>query len=349
MADHPSDLGGAPLVRLRADAVGEGPCFIEAVIAPARGMLLLQARVRLPRGREFDLLATPPLEEVAAKLGGPEDFNGNVSFSLGGAILLPYANRIRGRPVAGRREIETEVLGRTVRLPMNWGGKGPGAEQYAMHGLMLDAPFEGLEQDEAHVRGRLHAGDFGGHWLSATDVVVEYRLGGAALELTVEAANVGDEPLPMGIGWHPWFNLPSGDRAQARVRLPARARTAVNDYDEVLPTGEVLDVAGTLYDFSGGRALGDLYLDDCFVALRGDTAEIVDPAARFGLRLGAVAPPVTAFQVYAPPDRPVVVVEPQYNRADPFSPVWKGRDTGMAVLQPGERTTYAAWLELFTP
>ena len=58
---------------------------------------------------------------------------------------------------------------------------------------------------------------------------------------------------------------------------------------------------------------------------------------------------MTAFQVYAPPDRDVVVVEPQYNRADPFSPLWRGADTGMAVLRQGERTTYAARLELFAP
>ena len=90
-----------PIVRLRAQA-GEGPRFLEAQVAPSRGMLLLQARVRLSNGRDFDLLKTPPPEAIAAKFGGPEDFNGNVSFSLGGAILLPYANRIRGRPV-GRR------------------------------------------------------------------------------------------------------------------------------------------------------------------------------------------------------------------------------------------------------
>ena len=337
-------MSGLPqTVRLSA-AGGQAPCFVNATIARSRGMLLLQARVRLADGRLFDLLTTP--DEPA--FGGPDDFNGNVSFSLGGAILLPYANRITGKPVEGRR-IETQVLGQTVRLPMNWGGKAPGARRYAMHGLMLDAPFEMVEQDDAHVRGVFHAGDFGGCWLSRTDVAVEYRLTPGALTLTVEAMNVGDELLPMSIGWHPWFNLPSGDRAQARLRLPASARTAVNDYDEVLPTGEVAPLAGTPYDFSQGRELGDLYLDDCFVGLTGDTAEVVDPAGGLGLRIGADVPPVTAFQVYAPPNKAFVVVEPQYNRADPFSPVWRGEDTGMVILRPGERTIYSATVALYSP
>lgn len=327
-------------IQISAEGSGQGPAFLNATIAPSRGMLLLQTQVRLRGGETFDLLATPK----APGFGGEEDFNGNVSFSLGGAILLPYANRITGALLEGR-QIETEVAERTVHLPMNWGGKADGAAQYAMHGLMLDAPFEITAQEPGRLAGRFHAGDFGGHWLSKTDVAVEYRLNPAALELEVTAANAGAEPLPMGIGWHPWFNLPSADRSQAILKLPARARTAVNDYDEVLPTGEVLPLEG-VYDFREGRALGDLYLDDCFVDLTGGAAKVMDPKSGFGLRIVAQAPPVKAFQVYAPPDRGLVVVEPQFNWADPYSPVWRGRDTGMALLQPGEATTYAVRLEL---
>jgi galactose mutarotase-like enzyme len=174
--------------------------------------------------------------------------------------------------------------------------------------------------------------------------------------LRVTARNVGGEVLPMGIGWHPYFNVPSGRRQQARLHLPARSRTLVNDYDEVLPTGEVVPVAGTPYDFSapGGRAAGDLYLDDCFVDLETSAgevaAEVTDPAASYGLRVVAASPPVRAIQVYAPPDKAFIVVEPQFNRADPFGPEWgEGAETGMALLEPGESVVYSARLELFTP
>jgi len=330
-------------IQISAEGSADGPAFLNATIAPDRGMLLLQARVRLRGGETFDLLSTP--DQPA--FGGADDFNGNVSFSLGGAILLPYANRIRGKPV-GDRQIETRVLGKTVRLPMNWGGKAPGAEQYAMHGLMLDTPFEVTAVEADRIEGRLQAGDFNGHWLSSSDVRVEYRLTASALELTVDVENAGSEPVPMGIGWHPWFSLPSGDRSQARLRMSAGARACVNDYDEVLPTGEVEKIAGTSYDFSQLRPLNDLYLDDCFTDLEAQAVEVIDPAGALGLRIRG-APPVSAFQVYAPPDRPIVVVEPQFNLADPFGPEWQGRDTGMVVLQPGERTRYTARVELFAP
>jgi galactose mutarotase-like enzyme len=161
----------------------------------------------------------------------------------------------------------------------------------------------------------------------------------------------------MGIGWHPYFVLPSGRREQARMRLPARSRVVVNDYDEVLPTGAVVPVAGTAYDFSrpGGRELGRLFLDDCFVDLERTaeghvTAEVVDPEAAYGLRIVALSPLIQAVQVYAPPERQIVVLEPQFNRADPFGAQW-GPDagTGMAVLAPGESAVYSVRLELLTP
>ncbi|HVI30609.1 aldose 1-epimerase [Phenylobacterium sp.] len=346
-------IGGAPLVTLRArDLPPEGPAFTEAQVLPGRGMMLLQARLRMPDGRIVDGLFAPEPEDAARELsGGPDDFAGNRAFAFGGCLLAPYANRIRGRALADSREIETVVDGRAVRLPRNWGGKAPGAEQYAMHGLILDAcvPFEASEDA---VTGRLDAGDFGGRWPGQLQLEIAWALRGGALLLYVTARNTGSEPLPLGLGWHPYFQLPSGDRAQARLRLPARLRCENNDYDEVLPTGRLLPVAGTPYDFNGGAALGDLYLDDCFTDLvrqEGQTVvEVLDPAAGIGLRIASPTPEVKAVQIYAPPDKPFVVVEPQFNLAEPFAAIWPpGTDTGMARLSPGATLAYEVRLAVF--
>jgi galactose mutarotase-like enzyme len=329
------------------------PRLTRAAVLAERGMMLVALRAALCGGGEADILTAPSGDGIAARFGGADDFAGNASFGFGGAILLPYANRIRGRPVPGRREIETTVLGQRLRLPMNWGGKATGAEQYAMHGLVLDRAFRVTEEGADRLAGVLAAGDFGGRWLSSTDIRVRYRLSAAALAVRVEASNVGGEPLPVGIGWHPYFAIPSGDRGQARLSVSATRRVAVNNYDEVLPTGAIMPVAGTPYDFTAkdGRALGETYLDDCFVDLAtvggNATASLVDPAAGLGVRIVARAPPVKAFQVYAPPGQPFVAIEPQFNFADPYGAVWQGADTGMVVLQPGERTVYAVEVEVF--
>lgn len=170
------------------------------------------------------------------------------------------------------------------------------------------------------------------------------------------ARNTGDSDLPFAVGWHPYFRFPSGRREQVRLRVPARQRALVTNYDEVFPTGDVAPVSGTVYDFStpGGAPLGQLMMDDCFLDLiRASTGEavgeIIDPAARYGIRVRALSPAISAFQVYAPPDRAVVAFEPQFNLADPFSPIWKGRNTGMVMLKPGQSVAYSVVLEAFIP
>jgi aldose 1-epimerase len=336
------------------------PAFTSAEILPGRGMMTLQVRARLPERGEVDLIASPPLAEARARFerGAGEPFPGNESYLFGGAVLIPYANRIRGTLSADGRTITARVLGREVTLPANAGGRRPAAEQYAMHGLILDSEVGNLERRTTEVedvlRGVLQAGDFGWGWPSKTELTFENVLRPDSFRLTITARNVGDETLPIGIGWHPYFAVLSGRREQARLHLPARSRTLVNDYDEVLPTGEVVPVAGTPYDFwmPGGKAMGGLYLDDCFVDLEttgGEVvAEVIDPAASYGLRVVAASPPVRAIQVYAPPDKGFIVVEPQFNRADPFGEEWgRGADTGMALLEPGESVVYSAGLEIF--
>ena len=126
---------------------------------------------------------------------------------MGGAILLPYANRIRGAISADGRSISTQIAGRNVNLPANAGGKRAGAEQYAMHGLILASRFRDLQErttaEEDRVRGVLSAGTFDNRWPSETQVSITYSLTRKVFRLDVTANNVGGDRLPLGIGWHP--------------------------------------------------------------------------------------------------------------------------------------------------
>jgi galactose mutarotase-like enzyme len=335
--------------------------FISAQILPGRGMTTYQIKAYIPGKGEIDLLEAPPLADAPKLMdGGPEDLIGNKSFSIGGAILLPYANRIRGKLSADGTTLETPIHGKPVTLVANWKGKNPEAVKNAMHGLILDAKMDKVttdtKPDQSSVTGTLHAGDFQGHWPSKTDIDTQITLKDDAFLMTVTAKNVGDADLPMGIGWHPYFILPSGDRTQAKLHLPAKQRALVNNYDDVFPTGKIEKVAGTPYDFTaeGGAALNKLFLDDSFLDLQktpeGHTViEIRDPAAKYGMRVTAMSKEVSAIQVYAPVDKKFVVVEPQFNWADPYSKVWGGKKTGMVVLKPGESVTYSVKLEFTAP
>ncbi len=323
-------------------------------------MAVLQIKAYLPGKGEIDLLNSPPLPEAEKLLDQGDDEFGNQIFKMGGAILLPFANRIRGKLSADGKTITATVAGKTVTLPANWSGDKPGAEKHAIHGLMRRSQFQDVRvqnsANESTVSPVLHAGNFDGHWLSDTDVKVETSLTHDAFEMAVTAKNVGRQPLPMGIGWHPYFVLPGSDRQQVRLHLPSQTRAVMNNYDDSFTTGERVPVKGTPYDFSvpGGRPLETQYLDDNFSNLNynaeGRTvSEIIDPAAKYGLRLITLSPQIKSIQVYAPPQKNFVAIETQFNLPDPYNPDWGSVDTGMVLLQPGQSVTWRVRLELFTP
>ena len=369
-ASHPSSsadtpaitIGGEPAVTLVRPhpASTSKPQFLEATILPGNGMNLLQVKAFLPGTGDIDIINAPNLAGAKDLLENQNDAFGNKSFSMGGAILLPYPNRIRGKLSGDGKTLETTIAGKMMSLPANWHGKKPGAEVHAMHGLIMSSHFEDVRvrngSTESTVSAIFHGGSFDGHWPSKTDVGVRMILRNDALDIIVTAKNVGNQPLPVGISFHPYFQFPSGKRAQVRLHLPADMRAIVNNYDDVFPTGKLVPVKGTPYDFTAprGAAFGPtLYMDDCFTDLKRDSAgdaviTIADPAAKYGLRLTAVSPQIKAIQVYAPPDKNYVVVEPQFNLADPFNAkIWGKRNTGMVSLQPGQSVSWHVRLSLF--
>jgi aldose 1-epimerase len=355
-------IGGEPVVTLkRPPSKDEStPRFVEATILPGRGMNILQIKAFIPGRGEVDLFDSPALPEAKQLLDQGDDEFGNKGFQVGAAILLPYANRITGKLSSDGKTIATDIAGKTISLPANWHGKKPGATVLAMHGLILSAKFQDVHVHngpaESSVSANLQAGDFGGHWPSQTDVRVQTVLKDAAVEFTVTTKNVGQEPLPVGVAFHPWFRLLSGKREQIRLHVPADERALVNNYDDVLPTGKVESVTGTPYDFTApdGRALGTLFMDDFFPDVKRQSdgtavVKLIDPAAGYGLRIVALSREVKGFQVYAPLDRNVVAIEPQFNLADPYNKIWGKRNNGMVLLQPGQSVSWRVRLELFTP
>lgn len=161
----------------------------------------------------------------------------------------------------------------------------------------------------------------------------------------------------MAIGAHPYFAIPSGDRSQVTLHIPADERAIVNNYDDVFPTGQIVPVKGTPYDFTSpqGATLGALFMDESFTHLHRNAqgqavVELVDPASKYGLRIIAVSPQIKAIQVYAPVDKNFVAVEPQFNLGDPYdTKIWGKRDTGIVTLKPGQSVSWHIRVELFIP
>ena len=353
----PRPGGREAIVLQRTRLMGDtAPEFISATILPGRGMNVLQIAAYLPGRGEVNLMASPPLETAASAMSGTgDDAGGQQSLAMGGAFELPWAGSIWGTPAQAGGHLSTAWRGHAIALPAT---DSEGAE--ARGGLLLARSAESADTnplpDGGHAQAEFHTGDFGARWPSKTDVTVTLLLSSRSIEVTVAARNDGDGPEPIGIGWQPRFAILDGNRSQMRLHIPGEVREEVRDRKTGLPSGVLLPVAGTSYDFTmpGGARLGTVNLDDSFGALHqnlldpGPVAELIDSVNGYGLRLTVLSPTIKVMRVVSPANGDYVSISPQFNFDDPFGKEWsKDTDTGMVVLQPGESTQWKMRLELF--
>lgn len=353
------EIGGEKLVVLTRTPVSKTrPEFASLTLMPGRGMEFLYITANFPGKGEVQVLTSPDLATAKKTLDAdtPLGLQGPL---LGGAFLIPYPNRIRGKLSADGKTISTSWQGHALTLPASPESRNPAYVDRAIHGLILTAKAQDIRITKIpggeQVTAVIHAGNFGSRWFSKTDLDYTVTLTADALDVTIVAHNIGDESEPIAIGWHPYFNLPSGNRSQARVELPASTMAQVDNYQSVIPTGKLLPVQGTKYDLRapGGTPLGSNYYDDNWSHLDWKngavTVRITDPAAHYGIDVEALSRQISTVQMYSPPDKSFAAVEDQYNFNDPFGKQWGSMDTGMVMLKAGQSTTWHVRLHVFVP
>jgi len=347
-------VGGADVLTLvrKPTSGGSKLEFLSVTLFPGRGMNLFQITANVPGHGVTELLKSPSVAEAAEKLNGVgDDAFGNLNHSFGAAFLIPFSSRISGTVSADGKTVATSWQGKPIVLPDDFMGK------YAVHGLLNELKADDLHvtntADGQTVTGVIHAGSFGGHWLSETDLHFVIALTGGAVDVAVTAKNVGKESEPMAIGWHPYLAIPSGDRAQARVHVPAATIARLDDKDG-LTTGELDPVAGTSKDFNAveGRVL-DESMNNNFSHLTRTKgvldAWLADPKWGYGIRVAGLSPQINTVHLYSPKNGGFAAIEEQFNFQDPFGKEWKGMDTGMVALGVGESVVWRVRLELFVP
>jgi galactose mutarotase-like enzyme len=347
-------VGGQDVLILTRKPTSNGakPEFLSITLLPGRGMNLFQLTAHLPGKGEVKLLQSPTVAEAARLLNGSgQDASGNLNHSFGAAFLIPFSSRISGEVSPDGKTITTSWRGFPVKLPNDFLGK------YAVHGLINQAKAEDIHTiataDGQTVTGVIHAGNFGGHWLSKTDLFFTIALSSGKVDVTVTAKNFGKEIEPMAIGWHPYLAIPSGDRSQARIHIPAATVARLDDKDG-LTTGDLDPVAGTARDFHAaeGRVL-DESLNNNFSHLTRTNgvvnAWLTDPKSNYGIRVEGLSRHINTIHVYSPKNGSFAAIEEQFNFQDPFGKEWKGVDTGIVPLKPGQSVTWKVRLEIFEP
>jgi aldose 1-epimerase len=351
----PLGPGGQDPIRLSrsATSIGKEAELITATFLPGRGMNVFQITALIPGHGEVPLLVSPPLASATGIMNGEdEDANGSASATLGGAILLPWAQSLSGTPTTTAGVLETSWEGKRLTFPA-----ANSRSNRSVEGLLLNRGADSVKSDVLPdgqtAQAVFHAGDFSGKWPSNIEVTVEADLTAHDLDLTVTAKNTGQQPTPFGMGWHPFFVIPSGDRQDARLRIPSQTVAEV-DRRTGLPTGKMLAVENTGRDFSlaGGTRLGMDSLDATYTNLEtgvgsGPVAEIVDPAYNFRLSVIPLTGNITNLRVISPEDKSWISIGPNTNLDDPFGPQWgKPDNAGMITLAPGATVRWKVRVEI---
>jgi len=274
---------------------------LEAVFLPRYGMLGASLR-----RRGVELLGRVENLEAAAESGS----------TAGIPLLHPWANRLAG--------LEYRAAGRDVRLDgaspiLHFDSKG-----LPIHGVPWSKlPWEVTASRADTIEARLA-------WTGPELLAVfpfphalELRVALAPGSLSLETALFAGPgaAVPVAFGFHPYFALP-GSRPQWRLRLPSMRRLQLDANG--IPTGR--EEAAPAMD----TPLADGSWDDGF-ALEAEPATL-------GISGGGLAISVDFLegfgyaQVYAPPGKPFVALEPM---TAPTSALTTGR--GLRTVAPGDR------------
>ena len=247
-------------------------------------------------GKDWPVLRAPP-----ARLGSVLE---TASFPL-----VPFANRIRGGAFA--------VGERIVRLTANFL-----PDPSPIHGHGWQNPWDVVACNETGAE--LHFAYPGGEWPWAYEARQLVSLDPAGLTIILSCVNRSDEPMPCGLGQHPYFPCTPDTRLATKVEQ-------VWEIDEnVLPI-EVLAARGR-YDLSDRLVCGQ-GLDHGFGGW-GGVARFADPAWPFSILMSS--PDAGFFQLYSPREGGFVAAEPvsQANAAL-NAPESDWPDLGIEVLAPG--------------
>lgn len=241
----------------------------------------------------------------------------NPELRWGMFVMAPWAGRL------GHARFPWH--GSSVALHANYG-------PHAIHGLVVDRPWELVRSDEGTAEVRCDLTD--GPWpFTGSSVTQRVALNAGVLTQQVHVT-AGDHDMPAAAGWHPWFRRP--DDGDVAVLLDAAAHLELDD--DSIPTGAVRPVDGAT-DLREMPRLGDRRLDHVYVR-PGRTALLQWPDLRLEMTFG---PTVTAAVVHTPAAG--VCVEPQTAWPDAVNLEARGvEDSGLVHLAPREELTVTvAW------
>ncbi len=233
---------------------------------------------------------------------------------------MPYVNRIRDGRFTFR--------GREVRIAPNMAD-----DPSPLHGQGWLNPWTFEQVDDR--RAALCFQHEQGKWPWTYRARQEFALDEGGLTLTLACQNLSDEPMPCGLGQHPYFPCGAATRLDTRVTYAWTIDEKVLPVDKVPPEGR--------YDLRD-RLVCRQDLDNGFGGWGGE-ARVSDPDWPYEVRLSSSD--ARFFQLYSPPTGGIFVAEPvTHANAALNAPEQQWPELGMRVLDSGEAMSLTMRLDV---
>jgi aldose 1-epimerase len=234
------------------------------------------------------------------------------------SILFPFPNRLR--------EGRFSWLDKQYQFPLNNADTGN-----AIHGFVRDEVFEVeycfLAKDGASIRCFYDYDGRHAYYPFPFSLEIEFTISNdGRFRVETEVTNTGDQPLPFGFGWHPYFQLASTADAHT-LKLPACNAVAINE--QMIPTG----IQEPYTAFNALKPVEKTSLDTCFHNTRsGGSAQLTLAAEGRRLTVSAAVKQFPYFQVFTPPHRESIALEPMTCNIDALN-----NGQGLISLLPDEK------------
>lgn len=234
-------------------------------------------------------------------------------------VLFPFPNRLKD----GRYKWE----GNTYQFPINDAGTGN-----ALHGFGADKPMK-INQLELSPEGATigceyqDEGKHPGYPFPFT-FNIQFSIDRRnQLLVTISFRNDGTHAIPVGFGWHPYFQL-SDQVDQLKLQFPSCELLSIDQ--RMIPNGKRYE-----YDqFANLKPLGATTLDNCFALKNGRVEASVYVEGkrgkmRYWQEMGKGK--FNFLQVFTPPYRSAIALEPMTCNVDGFN-----NGEGLIKLPSGE-------------
>jgi aldose 1-epimerase len=313
---------GIPVIRLSDPANG-----VEVAIVPSVGNTAYEMNVHGKNILYF------PYADVS-------EFQKNPRLS-GIPFLAPWANRLS--------EQAFWANGKKYAFDMDLGnvrGANP------IHGLLSSSPYWKVisvmaDKRSARTTSRLEFWRYPelmAQWPFAHEYEMTYSLKDGMLEVRVTITNLSNDPMPVAIGFHPYYQIPDVSRDAWTGHIPARRRVVADN--RLIPTGEY-----RVMDIPDQFPLRGRTLDDGFIDLQRDAEgravfSIVSGDKKVETMFGPKYPVAVVWEpnTQTGQPQPFICFEPMTGVTSAVNLAHEGKYPDLQMIAPGSRWSESFWI-----